>query len=230
MNPVTSQQRASEAPVHSDSEERHNVQELHAPILREQAEPRDGFEPIPSWLTLVFAAIVFWGGYYLASYNGGFRSSVYDEQRIGAETSAVETAKPADPLVLGKRLYTANCVACHQPGGLGVSGQFPPLADSEWVIGEPAVLNRILLQGLQGPLSVKGQSYNGNMPAFSARLNDDQLAAVLSYIRQEWGNAADPILPSSVADIRKATSQRSTPWVAEELKASASAPVATEQP
>jgi len=178
----------------------------------------------------VFGAIVFWGGYYLANNNGGFDSGVYDEQRIGPDTSAVESAKPADPLVLGKRLYSANCVACHQPTGLGVSGQFPPLAGSEWVLGDPAVLQRILLQGLQGPVSVKDQLYNGNMPAFSSRLDDDQLAAVLSYIRQEWGNAADPISPSSLADIRKATAQRSAPWVVEELKASASAPVATEQP
>jgi mono/diheme cytochrome c family protein len=230
MKPAASVQPVSEAPRQPDSEETHNVQELHAPILREQAEPRDGLEPIPSWLTLVFGAIVFWGGFYLASYNGGFLSDVYDEQRFGAVTSAGKSEAPVDPLVVGKRLYAANCAACHQPTGLGVSGQFPPLAGSEWVLGEPAVLQLILLQGLQGPVSVKDQSYNGNMPAFSGRLNDDQLAAVLSYIRQEWGNAADPISPSSVADIRKATSQRSAPWVVEELKATASALAAPEQP
>ncbi len=230
MNPEVSVQPVSEAPAQLDREETHNVQELHAPILREQAEPRDGLEPIPSWLTLVFGAIVFWGGFYLASFNGGFLPNVYDEHRSGAETDAVESATPTDPLLLGKRLYSANCAACHQPTGLGVSGQFPPLAGSEWVLGDAAVLQRILLQGLQGPMSVKDQLYNGNMPAFGGRLNDDQLAAVLSYIRQEWGNAADSISPSSVSDIRKATSQRSAPWVVEELKASASAPVTTEQP
>src|SRR5581483_3749710 len=102
----------------------------------------------------------------------GFRADVYDEQRSSGETSPDRPPAPADPLVVGRRLYTANCAACHQPTGLGVSGQFPPLAGSEWVGGEPAVLTRILLQGLQGPLLVSGQSYNGNMPAFGARLND----------------------------------------------------------
>jgi mono/diheme cytochrome c family protein len=229
MKPVAAEQSVSEGPTLSEIEDEHNVLELHASILREQAEPRDGFEPIPTWLTLVFGTIIFWGGFYLASYSGGFLPDVYDERRIGAVSSAGKTEAPVDPLVLGKRLYVANCAACHQPTGLGVSGQFPPLADSEWVLGDPTVLQLILLQGLQGPVSVKGQSYNGNMPAFGARLNDDQLAAVLSFIRQEWGNAADPILPTSVADIRKATSQRSNPWVAEELEAAASTLVTSEQ-
>jgi mono/diheme cytochrome c family protein len=230
MKPVTTAQPASKAPAQADIEDEHNVLALHAPILREQAEPRDGLEPIPSWLTIVFGVIIFWGGYYLASYNGGFLADVYDERRFGAVPSADKSIAPVDPLVLGKRLYVANCAACHQPSGLGLSGQFPPLAGSEWVVGDTTVLQKILLQGLQGPVSVKGQSYNGNMPAFGARLNDDQLASVLSYIRQEWGNAADPISPSSVADIRKATSQRSTPWVAEELNAGISALDAPPEP
>lgn len=230
MNPVVSQPAASGVPAQPDIEEQHNVQELHAPILREQAEPRDGFEPIPPWLTLLFGAVVFWGGYYLASYNGGFRPDVYNEQRTEGGTAPSNPAAGADPLVLGKRLYTANCAACHQPTGLGVSGQFPPLAGSEWVLGEPAMLKRILLQGLQGPLRVKGQSYNGNMPAFSTRLNDDQLAAVLSYIRQEWGNVAEPISPASIADIRKVVPQRTAAWTEAELKATPPDPLPPEKP
>ena len=201
-----------------DIDENHNVLDLHAAILREQAEPRDGFEPIPSWLTFVFGAIIFWGGYYFASFNGGFLVTEYDERRTGASDSLAQSTTPVDPLALGKRLYTANCAACHQPTGLGVSGQFPPLADSEWVLGEPAVLKSILLHGLQGPLKVKGQSYNGNMPAFGARLRDDQLSLVLSYIRQEWGNAAGPIPPESIAAPRKAFAQRTNPWSESELK------------
>jgi len=212
-----------------DIGENHNVLDLHAAILREQAEPRDGFEPIPAWLTFVFGAIIFWGGYYLASFNGGFRVTEYDERRNGASDSLAKSAAPIDPVVLGKRLYTANCAACHQPTGLGVSGQFPPLADSEWVLGEPAMLKNILLHGLQGPLKVKGQSYNGNMPAFGARLSDDQLSLVLSYIRQEWGNAAAAIPPESIAAQRTAFAQRTNPWSESELKTLPPDPIAVEK-
>ena len=202
-----------------DRDENHNVLDLHAAILREQAEPRDGFEPIPLWLTFVFGAIIFWAGYYLASFNGGFRVTEYDERRTGAGESLAKSATPPDPLVLGKRLYTANCAACHQPTGLGVSGQFPPLAESEWVVGEPAMLKSILLHGLQGPVKVKGQTYNGNMPAFGARLSDDQLSLVLTFIRQGWGNAAGPITPESIASPRKAFRDRTNAWSESELKA-----------
>ena len=66
----------------------------------------------------------------------------------------------------GKQVYTANCVACHQATGAGLPSVFPPLDDSEWVIGEPRVLANILLHGVDGELTVKGTAYKGAMPAF----------------------------------------------------------------
>lgn len=199
-----------------DVHELHNVMELHAPILREKAEPRDGFEPIPPWTAIFFGALLFWGGYYLASYNGDFRADVYDENWRGG--AAGQEKKPVDPLALGKRLYTANCVACHQPTGEGQTGQFPPLNGSKLATGSPARLVRILLHGLQGPVVVRGTTYNGNMPAFADKLNDEQLALLLTYVRQEWSNQAGPISPDMVAAARKATAERRSPWTAAELE------------
>ena len=201
-----------------DSRETPDIHYLHAPILREQAEPRDGREPVPLWLVVFYGAVVFWGGYYLASYNGGFRPDVYDEKssRVGAAVDS-ESAE-LEPAVQGKRLYTVNCAACHQQSGKGVAGQFPPLAASEWVIGEPAVLIRILLHGLQGPVSVLGETYNGNMPAFGAKLDDQQLALVLTYIRQSWGNEAEEITPESIAQVRENEKDRQAAWTAQELE------------
>jgi mono/diheme cytochrome c family protein len=202
-----------------DAHEEVDIQQMHAPILREQNEPREGFEPIqPAW-TIVFGLIVFVSGYYLATYNGDFRGDVFNENR--AEGTASQQPKPVDQAVLGQRLFAGKCVACHQPDGKGRPGQFPPLAQSEWLLGPPEVPVRILLFGLQGDLTVAGQHFNGNMPAFGDQLKDEQIAAVLTHVRQEWGNQADPIPVELVTQLRKAD-QRKQPWTAEVLKAAPS--------
>ena len=81
----------------------------------------------------------------------------------------------------GPDVFTRNCAACHGDGGRGVAGVFPPLAMSDWVTGETRTPVRIVLYGLQGPVQVGGATFNGTMPAFGARLTDQELAAVLSY-------------------------------------------------
>lgn len=203
-----------------DAHETPDIHYLHAPIMREQAEPRDGREPVPLWLTLFYGVVVFWAGYYLATYNGGFRPDVYDETSFGRVGPTVDAAEAElDPAVQGKRLFTVNCAACHQQSGMGVAGQFPPLVDSQWVIGEPAVLIRILLNGLEGPVIVQGQTYNGNMPAFGEKLDDQQLSLLLTYIRQSWGNEAESITPEWIAQVREIEKARRAPWTAEELQA-----------
>lgn len=207
-----------------------DVQGLHAPIMREKLEPRDGYEPVPLWLVGVFGALLFWGGWYLATYSGGFRADVLDhhaEARFGGLAGG-DQPKAVDPVVLGEKLYKANCVSCHQATGEGVPGQYPPLAGSEWVLNHPQRLKRIVLNGLEGPLTVKGQSYNGNMPAFS-RLKDEQLAAILTYIRQAWGNTAPAVTPEDMAIVRAAVATRVIPWTATELQAITEPDTAPEQ-
>jgi mono/diheme cytochrome c family protein len=209
--------RAEDTPT-----EQVDVEQLHAPIMREKQEPRDGYEPVPLWLVAVFGALVFWGGWYLATYSGGFRSDVLDEEPSARYAGgAVEGATEVDPLVLGQRLYQANCVACHGVTGAGQPGVYPPLAGSQWVAGSAARVVRIVLHGLEGPIVVSGSRYNNSMPAFGARLSDQHLAAVLTYIRTngEWGNSATPITPAQVTAARAATSKRRTAWSEAELLA-----------
>jgi len=202
-----------------DRTETHDVNQLHAPIMREKMEPRDGYEPVPLWLITVFGALLFWGGWYLATYNGGWRSDVfdYDPATRFASTGNAEP-KELDPVALGEKLFRQRCVSCHQANGEGVAGQYPPLAGSEWVLEHEYRLKRILLHGLEGPIQVRGNTYNGAMPVFG-QLKDEQIAAVLSYIRQAWGNAAAPIKPEAVAATRAASVQRTRPWSADELLA-----------
>jgi mono/diheme cytochrome c family protein len=198
--------------------ERFDVSNLHAPIVREKLEPRDGFEPVPVWLVAVFGAFLFWGGWYVATYSGGWRADVLEAQPQARFLVAPEAGdRPVDPITMGRRVYMANCVACHQADGEGVPNTYPPLAQTELVTGPPARLKRIVLHGMDGPVTVRGQQYNAPMPAFGQRLNDQQIAALLTYIRQEWGNEASAIGEASVAATREATADRRTAWTASEL-------------
>ena len=116
----------------------------------------------------------------------------------------------------GKELYAVICGACHQPHGNGQEGLAPPLANSEWATGSEERLIRISLQGLRGPIKVSGKTYQQEMPAL-AILEDEQIAAVLTYIRREWGNAAAPVDPKTVARIRAETAKREDAWTEAEL-------------
>jgi mono/diheme cytochrome c family protein len=200
-----------------------DVRDVHGAILREKDDPRDGYEPIPLWLVSSFMALVFWAGAYLAFYSGGFQADVFDPSQVAwAGGGAAATKGPPDPMVVGKRLYTANCLACHQATGQGVAGQFPALVGSEWVLGGDwhgdNHLVKILLHGLQGPIQVKGDTYNGAMPPWK-QLKDEQIAMILTYIRNEWGNSAPPITAEQVAKVRAETAAQTEPYTQNQLKA-----------
>jgi mono/diheme cytochrome c family protein len=193
-----------------------DVSQVHGSILRERAEPCDGYEPIPLWLITLFFGIIFWAGLYLAYFSGGFRADIFNPDRVAwAGGGTTKPEGPVDPKVLGKRVFTQNCVVCHQTTGLGVAGQFPPLVGSEWVVGGDwhgdNHLVKILLLGLQGPVQVKGAAYNNAMPPW-AQLSDEQISAVLTYIRSEWGNSAPAISTDYVKKIREATTGQTEPW------------------
>jgi mono/diheme cytochrome c family protein len=199
-----------------------NVRDVHGAILREKDDPRDGYEPIPLWLVSFFMALVFWGGAYLAFNSGGFESTVFNPTQVSWTGGGAVAKGPPDPRVVGKRLFTANCVACHQATGQGVAGQFPTLVESEWVLTEgwhgDNHLIKILLHGLQGPIQVKGDTYNGAMPPWK-QLKDDQIAAILTYIRSEWGNNESPITAEQVAKIRAETTAQTEPYTQKALQA-----------
>jgi mono/diheme cytochrome c family protein/glucose/arabinose dehydrogenase len=116
----------------------------------------------------------------------------------------------------GKRVFTNVCAACHQATGLGQGGLAPPLVDSEWVLGPPRRTIRIVLHGLNGPVKVDGVEYTLEMPALGT-LNDDEIAAVLTYVRREWDHGADPVDVADVREVRQETRQRANAWTAAEL-------------
>lgn len=107
-----------------------------------------------------------------------------------------------DFLTGGAQLYETYCTACHQRDGKGASGRFPPLARSPWVTGDKNLLISIVLKGMEGPMEVEGELYNGTMPQHSF-LSDAEVATLLTYIRQNFGNNASDITPEDVGRIRQ---------------------------
>jgi len=180
---------------------------LNDPQRREQVEPSERFAPIPP-LFLAFVAILTLIAFgYIVRYANdlGFAG---DRRTPGA--LATVSKKDAS----GDQLFASLCVGCHQATGLGLPGVFPPLAGSEWVKAQEATPAKILLVGLSGSVTVKGQTYNGQMPAFK-QLSDDEIAAVLSYLRSSWGNGAPAVTAASVKSVRESLKDRAEPWKGE---------------
>ena len=119
-----------------------------------------------------------------------------------APQAAPQAASPADSALTehGKEVYAKICTTCHQPDGRGMTGVFPPLAQSDFLMHDSERAIRVLLEGLQGPITVNGQTFNGVMPNFS--LSDKEIASVLSYVRSNFGNAGTPVTPADVQRVR----------------------------
>ena len=116
----------------------------------------------------------------------------------------------------GKILFGATCASCHQAGGEGLEGKAPPLRNSPWVTGHEGRLIRIVLGGVRGPIRVNDQVLNMEMPNLAV-LDDRQVASILTYARREWGHAADPVDPETVAKTREQVKGRPDAWTEEEL-------------
>ena len=153
------------------------------------------------------------------------------ERQPPASDTVVPGAPPAaDPATVaaapgvpagGEQLFQ-RCVTCHQANGQGLPSAFPPLAGSEFATAaNPAVPISVVLHGLQGPITVKGSQYNSVMPAYGTgvAMSDEEVASVLTYVRQAWGNGASAVTPEEVAKVRAAKRAATGPVTAEELKA-----------
>lgn len=121
----------------------------------------------------------------------------------------------------GRQKYLTSCIGCHGKDGAGVSRMGPPLVDSEWVLEDEERLALIILHGMEGPLQVSGKMYDAPeilpvMPSHST-MDDADIAAVLTYIRNEWGNQASSVPARLVGATRHQTQGRVFPWTAEEL-------------
>jgi len=188
------------------------IDEIHRAIVRrERPEPKEGLEPAPWWVWAISVFVLFAMGFYLGRYGGSFTAEAHQlEQR-----PAVVQAASAPAVPQGDIIYSGICQPCHQAGGVGLESRYPPLAGSEWVAKPPAVVARIVLHGLQGPIQVKGKTYTGDMPALAGQLEDEEIAAVLTYVRTNFGNKAGPV---PVEVVKAARAENRGPWTAAALE------------
>jgi len=106
----------------------------------------------------------------------------------------------------GEKVYATNCASCHQGNGKGAPPRYPTLAGTEWVTGDKQRLISVIVNGLEGPIEVNGEPYNGAMPSHDF-LSDEEVAEVATYIRQNFGNDASAV---SVRDVQRMRNSPST--------------------
>jgi mono/diheme cytochrome c family protein len=187
------------------------------PLTAEAAEPRAGGSAVPVWIIVLLFLLLYWGMVYFDQHSGWFSTEVYAPYRSTAELVMFQPPAGGPDLARGKAVYENLCGLCHGNDGMGKPGQAPPFARSEWALGNPNRMIRIPLAGLAGPVQVAGTEWNLAMPAMGATLPDDDLAAVLTYIRQSWGNKASAVTPEQVKAVRDKTKGRNQPYSQEEL-------------
>ncbi|MEZ5385507.1 MAG: cytochrome c [Prosthecobacter sp.] len=136
----------------------------------------------------------------------------------------IATALQAQDATLerGKTIYMQVCFACHQPTGLGLPGMFPPLVGSDWTTAKkPDRMIRMVLHGFAGPITINGKPFATPaplMPPQGAALSDNQIADVLTYVRDAFGGKASAVTPDEVKAIRDAEKARTAMWTEAELQ------------
>jgi mono/diheme cytochrome c family protein len=184
---------------------------------------------VPIWLIVVCFLLAYWGAVYFDEHGGWFDTQIYTPY-VSADDLQKYQVGGTDIKVLGKQVYDRTCFACHQPSGMGTPGSFPPLVGSDWVNEkEPGRIIRLVLHGFRGPgLVVSGKPFEttGQMTAFGeaappAGLTDEEIAAVLTFVRgnAEWHNNASPVTEEQVKAIRdKTASRKNNPFSPAEIQ------------
>jgi mono/diheme cytochrome c family protein/glucose/arabinose dehydrogenase len=151
------------------------------------------------------------GGGELAPRAAALLARIDWPDKPGART-ALPALTPAEQqrFDAGREIYRNICESCHQPDGRGRDRVAPSLIGSDLVLGPSALPARILLNGKEGPV--------GLMPSLGATLSDDAVAAVLTYVRREWGQTGSPVEPGTIRDVRAGTANRVRPWTNDELQ------------
>jgi len=196
-----------------------------------ESEPTAEQRPISVLLIGLLIVLLYWGDMYVMEHGadvsgkaGSFPPVVYDPFQSYAQ---VERANPRSELDLilarGRNVFRTMCAPCHQDTGLGNPAMgVPPLAGSEWVLTDaPGRMIRIVLDSVSGEIQVAGKTYNNpQMPPWREILNDEDMAALISYVRfnKDWGNNASIVKPEKVKELRAATaSHAGRQWTAQEL-------------
>lgn len=169
-----------------------------------------GKKPLDDWMVHAHETAV-------AHLNG---RNLQTKKETVAQTDLKGTDR--DLFFKGKAIFAqeGSCTTCHQADGKGLTASgFPPLAGTEWVVGNEERLIKLVLNGLQGPIEVQGKKYPGQVPMtpFGGMLKDDEVAAVLTYVRNSFGNKAPAVSPEKVKAVRAATKNKTGFYSPDEL-------------
>ena len=185
----------------------------------ETGEPTATRSAAPMWIIVVTLVLLFTGGLFLDSHSGWFDKNVYAPYKSQEQLESFQPKSgAAAAMARGKAVYESVCGICHGSDGAGKPGQAPALAASEWVIAKGFNrLAHIPLAGVAGAIQVGGKDWNMNMAAMGAALPDEDVAAVLTYIRSSWGNKAEAVTADDVKKVRAEIGKSSQPYTGEQL-------------
>jgi len=192
--------------------------EVHSELNREKHPPTQGFLIAPLIFVFMFGCLIFVCSIQLAHSTNGFE--IHPPQEIvelsDEERESQRLERKYDS---GKKIFSLRCASCHQSNGLGIATQYPPLAGSEWVSANPALITKIILKGLKGEITVKGEKYGTSAAVNMAAvpIDDREIANVVTYVRQAWGNDFGELTTDEVATIRSDTVDQKDQWIGEVL-------------
>lgn len=146
-------------------------------------------------LSIVLSLLIACGG------GESSQNSSASKKSTPAKKEEAPQVASGEELLAGEKVYQTYCVACHMEDGNGVPNMNPPLGKTEWVNGDKTRLINTVLNGLNGPIEVNGEPYNNVMVPHNF-LSDEDIAAVLTYVRASFGNTSGPITADEVADVR----------------------------
>lgn len=212
------------APAHPDSTD---LDRLHAAVKREKEDLAPESQPAPLGVIFVLMLVaIIAGGQLNPMTTGGWSFDVSNSFAVTGggdpRPGGAGAGGTLDPFALAMKKGASGysvCGGCHQGNGAGIPGQFPPLAKSEFVTGGTERLIRIVQHGLTGPVTVNGASFNtpGGMQPFGAAMSSQDLANVLTYVRNSFGNEGTMITKEMVQKVRD-EEKRATQWTDADLK------------
>ena len=190
---------------------------IHSELNKDKHPPTVNFLRAPLVFVFLFGCLVFACAIQLAHTTNQF--SVHPPKpAVNLTPEQVEEERMKRKLASGLKIYNSKCIACHQSTGLGQEGQYPPLRNSRWVLGDAGIISKIVLKGLKGEIQVLGKTYGTAIPMPPPPdLNDRAIADVVTYVRQAWDNNASEVTEEQVSVFREEVSGRTDLWSGPEL-------------
>ena len=190
----------------------------HVRLNKIKHEPTKGFLQAPLIFVFVFGCLIFVCSIQLAHTTNDFQLHP-PKEIVELTPEEKEALRLERKISSGEKVFAVRCASCHQANGLGIAGQYPPLDGSNWVTSDPGIITNIILKGLKGEIVVKGETYGTsaavNMAAVA--ISDREIANVVTYFRQAWGNNAEEIFEDEVASIRSDSAEQQDQWTGDQI-------------